>query len=431
MSNNKHVRIFNVVLLAVLLGLSAIALQPRLSDIFLAYDYVTDQILKDISSVSSGAGGSRDTWEEITDSELKRRLLSPDTKTRLDAIDRISEKKDPSFIPLLVKLFGDSSVTEPSSPDSNLKVSDAARRTVVKLFRHVISEDPQNIKNLIPLLDALTKGSQPEVLGALDVLSSIKEPLGLKIIENLSRNSTGTEISRASTGALQAMRMGSGSSGYFKKLYGTQSNLVHVLLAVVFMLLIFLLLMVFRRKDFRMAVLGLLAIAINFGLVFLVTAEMERTRDFSSESIRQAVSSGDVMAIRSMLYAENQQYPADSAVCQEMARMCDPKLFEILNKLALVEPDDLQGYRRLLDTGAKWIASRSVMLNLNQECLLDIVVNTDESGCKTILKAIDASKVTNNRIVGLVEAWSGNDSADCAREAKRLLGDLKNRQRWD
>ena len=331
----------------------------------------------------------------------------------------------------MIKLFGDSSVTDPSSPDANLKVSDSARRTVVKLFRHVISEDPQNIKNLIPLFDALTKGSHPEVLGALDVLSSIKEPLGLKIIENLSRNSTDTEISRASTVALQGMRMSSGSSGYFKKLYGTQSNLVHVSLAVVFMLAIFLLLMVFRRKDFRMAVLGLLAIAINFGLVLLVTAEMEKTRDFSSESIRQAVSSGDVMAIRSMLYAENQQYQADSSLCQEMARMCDPKLFEILKKMVLVEPDDLQGHRRLLDTSAKWIASRSVMLNLNQECLQGIVANADESGCKRILKAIDASRVTNNRIAGLVEALSGNDSADCAREAKRLLGDLKNRQMWD
>ena len=424
-------RIFRTLFFVTILGLSAIALQPRLSDILLAYKYVTSQILSDFSTISLETKRFPDTAADSTEVDLKRRLLSADTNTRMDAIDRISETKDSSFIPLLIKLFGDSSVTDSSSSQDGVSISSSARRVVIKLFRHLITEDPQNIKNLIPLFEALTKGSPPEVMGALDVVSSIREPLGLKIIESISSNSSDGEISQASASALKAMRTDSDTSGNLAKLYGTQSNLVHVLLTVVFILAVFLIWGVFRRKDFRVAALGLLALVINFGLVFLVTAEMDRTRDFSSESIRQAVSSGDVMAIRSMLYAENRQYPANSAVCQKLARICDPKLFEIINRLVLVEPDDLQGYRRLSENSAKWIASRSIMLNINQKCLQDIVVNANESTCKTILKAIDASRVNCDGLVGLLEALSGSESEDCAREARRIIGDLKNRQRWN
>lgn len=425
MFNSGSSRITGVAISIIILLVSGVALSPRLTDVFLAYDYVTGQILGDVAILDAESLSSQNAQKEFSDAELKKSLLSVDTAARLTAIDKIVEKKDSSFIPLLVKLFNDSTPAESSTGPETLTISDTARVAITKLTRDVIISSPENLRNLIPLFESTSKGSRAEKLGVIEVLSELREPLALALLQDMAVDSSDIEISRKAGAALVHLRGQRELGSHFQKLSSQRASLLYLIAGLSLLLGFCLVWGIYRRSDFRLVGLGAIALAMNIGLAFLVNTEANRGGTISEESVRAAVSAKDSLAIRTMIYSENAQYPADSFVCQELARTCDIRVLEVLNGINQIEPDDLPNFRRLLDTSSRWVAARLIALNASKQCMEVMIASANPSHCLELVKVVNNLQVTNDGLERVLIMLSKRQFDECSQAASKSLSALK------
>ena len=423
--------IIQAVLAVTILGLAIVALEPRAGDIMLAYDYVTGQIFKDISSVKTDDPVDKPRPKDPSNRELKQDLLSFDTEIRIEAIEKIVEKKDTSFIPLLIKLFNDVSSVSPEGASEKLTTADVARDAVIKLYRESIIRNPGAFNGIIPLMDAVSKGTKPEQINAIAVIGELREPLATSLLEDLAKNSTDKTVIMASSKALKQFSPESSPTDRFRELLSRQSTLQYVMVLTTCLLLVFVVWNIFTGFDARLIVMALLAISINLGLAILVNAEVERAGGLTTGSIRSAALSGHPILVRSKVYSENTPYPGDSNVSQEMAKVCDIRTLQLLNSVETAEPDDLPGYKRLLENSRKWILSRLIGTYMNKPCLENILRNADDSLCNEIVKTIDNLRVTSDRLVDLLVILSSAETQNCDEAIFKLYEAMQKRPVWE
>lgn len=414
-----------------ILALALVALEPRFGDVMLAYDYVTGQIFKDISSVSAPETASQPGQKEPSNRELKQDLLSFDTEARIQAIEKIVEKQDTSFIPLLIKLFNDVSSVNPEGASDKLTTADVARDAVIKLYRESITRDPGAFNGIIPLMDAASKGTKPEQINAIAVIGELREPLATSLLEDLAKNSTDKTVIVAASKALKQFSPESTQTDRFWKLLSRQSTLQYVMVLATCLLLVLVVWNIFTGFDARLIVMALLAISINLGLAILVNAEVERAGALTTGSVRSAALSGHPILVRSKIYSENANYPGDSNVSQEMSKVCDIKTLQVLNHIEATEPDDLPGYKRLLENSRKWILSRLMITNKDKPCLENILRNADDSLCGEIVKTIDNLRVTSDRLVDLLVILSSAETENCDEAIFKLYESMQKRPAWE
>lgn len=425
---SKIVQAFGAILI---LGLTAVAFEPRLLDLKLAYDYVTGQIARDIYSLRGEEVVPATRPKDRSTSELKQDLLSFDTETRHQAIAKIVEKKDTSFIPLLIKLFNDVSSVDSGDAGQKVTTADVAQEALARLYRENVIRDPGNLRIFIPLFDAASRGTRPEQLHSIQLLADLKEPLALKLLNDLSKNSSDKAVIIAASKALKEFDEGSLRNARFESINSRQTTLLSLIVFTCVLLGLFVVWIIVRSFDARQIMLTLLAISISLGMAILVNAEIERVAGLAPGSIRGAATGGHPILIRSKIYAENSQYPGDSLVSQEMVKICDIRTLKSLGMVSETEPDDLPNYRRLLETSRNWIASRLIFFNLDKPCLEDIFRNADEQLCDEIIRAIDKSGVSSDRLLELLSILSSSEKHDCSENIFRCYENMKKRPAWE
>ena len=414
-----------------ILALALVALEPRFGDLMLAYDYVTGQIFKDISSVSAPETASQPGQKEPSNRELKQDLLSFDTEIRIRAMKKIVEKKDTSFIPLLIRLFNDVSSIDSQEEGQKLTTADVARDAVIRLYRESVIRDPGAINGLIPLMDAASRGSKPEQMNAIAVIGELREPAAVGLLNDLAKNSTDKPVIIAASKALNQFSSESTQTDQFSRLLSRQSTMQYVMVVSTCLLIVFVIWTIFTGFDARLIVMALLAISINLGLAILVNAEVERAGGLTIGSARSAALSGLPILVRSKIYSENSIYPGASNVSQEMSKVCDIKTLQVLNHIEATEPDDLPGYKRLLENSRKWILSRLMITNKDKPCLENILRNADDSLCDEIVKTIDNLRVSSDRLVDLLVILSSAETENCDEAILKLYDAMQKRPVWE
>lgn len=404
-------------------------LKPRFTDLGLAYDYVTSQMLNDFSTLTT-TGHIND--EKVTDpgpEEYKKRLMSIDQSIRLRTIKSIEERSDPQFIPQLIKLLNDDTTISGEKSSHNLQINEIAKKALIKLMKDYIIREPGNVGLFLPLFHAGLNGSLPEKIGVLNILSALRDPSSCAFLKHLSENKDDPQIASAASNILITLAPTRSIAPDYSAVTSRRVEFMSLLFISGIFLTIGAIVGLVKRKGARFAALCLLAITLDFGLGLLVYAELNRGL-LNRKSMRRALNEGDLLTLRTMCYSDNTSYPGDSFFCQEMVRTGGYKTFNALVAIPNLEPDDLEYLKVNYQIRSRWIMSRIVILNLGNSTIQSIIKNADADVNLTIAKTLNDLNIQHTEIKRNLETLSHSPVKIVRETAGKALLGLNNRPAW-
>lgn len=408
---------------------AGIVLKPRFPDLIFAYDYVTSQMLCDVTSVIQTNIESDEKWKEAGPSEYKKRLMSIDPNVRLRAIKAIEEKSDPQFIPQMIKLLNDDTALTGAKSSDTVHISNAAKGALIKLLRDNIVREPGNIAQLLPLFESGRNGSLPEKLGVIDILSALREPTAYPLLNYLIKNKADPQVQAKASAAMRLLTPDSVISPDYFLVSSRRVEFMYLLMVSVMIMGIAAIVWLLNGKGVKLAALCLLALVLNFGLGLLVYAELNRAT-LAQNSVRDALNTRDLMALRAMCYTDYTSYPGDSFFCQKLVQIGDIETFRALIALPNVEPDDLPYLKTNFEVRTRWIMARIVVLNLGRLSLDAILDAHDPAVDYALAETLDQLKIQDKQIASYLERLSQSEPERVRKTAEKALSQMKDRPVW-
>ena len=421
--------IYTLLVSVVIIGAAGFVLKPRFTDLGLAYDYVTSQMFKDFSSLTETNPDHDEKTSDLSADEYKKRLMSIDSSVRLQAIKSIGAKSDPQFIPQMIRLLNDNTTVSGPQSSGSSQISEAAKSTLIKLMKDYITREPDNVALFLPLFQAGLKGSLPEKKGVVDTLAALRDPAAYPFLKQLSESRDDPQIASAAEAALSSLAPARSSSPEYYSVTSRRVEFMSLLMVLGMFLAIAAIIGLLKRKGAKFAALCLLAIILDFGLGFLVHAELNRGL-LSRKSLRHALNNGDLLALRTMCYGDNTVYPGDSFFCQEMVTMGGYKSFDDLTVIPKLEPDDLEYLKVNYQIRSRWIMSRIIILNLGKSTIESMIDKADPDVNLAIAKTLDHLNVQNEAIRHDLEILSHSPVKLVRETAEKALPSLNNRPVW-
>lgn len=409
---------------------AVLALKPRLTDIIQAYDYMTDQMLRDVSSLTKPNTEPDIKMKEAGPGETRKRLMSIDPGVRLESIKAIEEKSDPQFVPQMIKLLNDTTSVEDKNTGANYQISEAARTALIRLMRDNIIREPGNLGQLIPLIQASLHGSPAEKIGAIDIISSLREPTAYPLLRQMSENRDQPQIALKASAAARSLIPKSVTSNEYSVVTSRRIEIIYLLMFAGLTMGIAAIAGLLKLKSAKFAVLCVLAVTINLGLGLLVHAELERGV-ITENSLKNALQSENLPAVRTMCYSDNTSYPGDSFFAQNLVQSPSANTFRVLIALPEIEPDDLPYYKTNFQIRSQWIMSRIVALNLGKPILESIIDSSDENVIMAVIETFERSRIQSDYIRGCLERLNEDDRPEKVRNAAgKTLSNMQGRPLW-
>jgi hypothetical protein len=185
-----------------------------------------------------------------------------------------------------------------------------------------------------------------------------------------------------------------------------------------------------KLKSAKFAVLCVLAVALNVGLGLLVHAELERGV-ITETSLKDALNSDDLPALRTMSYSDNTLYPGDSFFAQNLVQSPSVNTFRVLIALPEIEPDDDGYFKTNFQIRSHWIMARIVALNLGKPILETIIDSSDEDVNIAVIETFERLQIQNDHIKGYLERLREDDKPEKVRNAAgKTLSNIKGRRLW-
>ncbi len=409
---------------------AVLALKPRLTDIIQAYDYMTGQMLHDVSSLTKTNTEPDIKMKEPGPGETRKRLMSIDPAVRLETIKAIEEKSDPQFVPQMIKLLNDTTSVEDKNTGANYQISEAARTALIRLMKDNIIREPGNLGQLIPLIQAGLQGSPAEKIGAIDIISSLREPTAYPLLRQMSENRDQPQIALKASAAARSLIPKSVTSKEYSVVTSRRIEIICLLMFAGLTMGIAAIVGLFKLKSAKFAVLCVLALTINVGLGLLVHAEME-IGAITENSLHKALQSEDLPALRSMCYSDNTSYPGDSFFSQSLVQSPSANTFRVLIALPEIEPDDLAYFKTNFQIRSQWIMSRILALNLGKPILETIIDRSDENVIMAVIETFERSRIQSDYIRGYLERLSEDDRPEKVRNAAgKTLSNIQGQPLW-
>ncbi len=430
MRNPRTSSIIYAVFALLIITATGIVLKPRLTDLTQAYDYITNQIFRDVSFLTKPIIESDLKIKERGLGETRKRLMSIDPGIRLEAIKSIEEKSDPQFVPQMIKLLNDTASVEDKNIGANYQISEAAKSALTKIMKDNIIREPGNMATFIPLFQAGLQGSHAEKIGVIAILSALREPTAYPLLKQMSENSEQPQIALMASDAARSLLPKSVTSNDYFLVTFRRIEIVYLLMFMGVIMGIAAIAGLLKLKSAKFAVLCVLALALNVGLGMLVHAELNRGA-ITETSLKNALNSEDLPALRSMSYSENTLYPGDSFFAQNLVQSPSANAVRVLIALPEIEPDDLPYFKTNFQIRSRWIMARILMLNLGKPILETIIDSSDEDVNIAVIETFERLQIQNDHIKGYLERLSEDDKPEKVRNAAgKTLSNIKARPLW-
>lgn len=416
--------------MAVILALAAtiLLLQYRWPDFVAAYEYMTQQMVRDIYGVSQGQASDASDVMSRSTNELKHMLMSTDQGQRASAILAFGEKSDPSVIPALFGLLNDS--TEVNHPYQNKSVALAglSEEALRNLLCKTANKDPANIGILLPFLSKAVDGTPSQKTSMIRILGSVGEPLAVPLLTSTASSDNTPDVEQSAKTSMQEVAL----VERLKSVFQHRSRLDDFLMAAA--ITIFLLFMagvidLFRNGVSRFLVLNVLSMFIVVGFGYLLITERSYGNP-APGSIDEAVRSGNLLALRTALLQDPGECPGPLPVARHLAMKGDINVITVLRRLPDVEPDDLAVSKDVLRKRVDWIVSRVVMSGKTQQDLLQFAGNLDTDAKKYLAGLLGRLKVRTQDAVAALDQLSQDEDPEVQKAAMENLSKVRGYPEW-
>ena len=401
-------------------------IKHRYPDFVLAYNYVVSHMWEDISG--QPAADPEDprniAFRDILD--LKRMLMSIDQAERVAAIRALGEKGDMSVFSQLVLLLNDRSPIADQASASTKTFSDVAHEALSRMLEKSVAREPANLGVLLPYFSIASKGSPMEREAMIDLLTSAGEPLAVPLLQAMSQSDQDPLHEKARQAAI---RIGSTkvSEGYLD----IRARIREILIGAGLLGLalgILLLVHLFRGRLDKLFGLRLMGFMILTGLMGILVVEVERGRA-DQEAIVNALTTRDIMALRTANYHDSTSFPGRSIVAQRLVRLGNLETLRILREWAGVEPDDFAFVKDMLVQRAEWIAARIVISRTKTE-FETFLKDADVKTRKYVTELLSRLKVKTDDIETVLNNLSHDDDAEVRHTAVQSLKKLNTYPVW-
>ena len=430
MCNSRTFSIISALFALLIIAAAVLALKPRLADIIQAYDYMTGQMFRDVSSLTKPNTEPDIKMKEPGPGETRKRLMSIDPGVRLEAIKAIEEKSDPQFAPQMIKLLNDTTSVEDKNTGANYQISEAARTALIRLMKDNIIREPGNMATFIPLFQAGLQGSHSEKIGVIGIVSALREPTAYPLLRQMSENRDQPQIALKASAAARSLMPESVTSNEYSVVTSRRIEIIYLLMFAGLTMGIAAIAGLLKLKSAKFAVLCVLAVTINVGLGLLVHAELERGA-ITENSLKNALQSENLPALRSMCYSDNTSYPGDSFFAQNLVQSPSVNTFRVLIALPEIEPDDEGYFKTNFQIRSRWIMARILILNLGKPILETIIDSSDEDVIMSVIETFERLQIQNDHIKRYLERLSEDDKPEKVRNAAgKTLSNIKGRPLW-
>ncbi|MGC8908882.1 MAG: hypothetical protein ACP5M0_15785 [Desulfomonilaceae bacterium] len=416
------------VVLAALVALAGwLILKQRIPDLELAYHYVTAQMWQDLSGQPSSDPNAPKNLAFRNILDLKRMLMSTDQAERVAAIQALGEKGDMSVFPQLAALLDDRSPLPEKTKTGEATFSDLSRAALLRMLERAVEREPANLSVLLPYFSTARNGSPAQQEAMRDILRSAREPLAIPLFQAVSQNENNPQATAQSHVAGAAIDRIKATEHYLN--LRARIREIFVGAGIVGLALgILLLASLFRGRVDRLFGLRLMGLIILAGLMGILAVEVARGRA-DREAVAAALSSHNIMALRTANYHESTSYPGDSMVAQRIVQLGDLHTLQILKDWTSAEPDDFNFVKEMLTQRGDWIAARIVIARPRAE--LDAFLrNADAQTRKYLAELLGRLKVKTDEVKGALAALSHDEDPHVRQEAEKNLKKIDAYPQW-
>jgi hypothetical protein len=400
---------------------------PRQNDFLELYREVVRFVEEDVLSMSGGGVKAPAYTKDLKLTDLKHMLAAGSPSVRASAVQALGDRREEEVLAPLVQLLNDTELVNFGGEQRS--ISELSKDSLTRFIRTRITQEPGNIRILIPYLSGTLQGTPLQRASMIDILGDIKEPLSRTILTRIAHNEHDAQVRNAAQRALKKVDSRAIDSSAYPVLRANQRRLVIVMVSLACVLVLFMVYRFRKDEDRRLALLSLLPALVCGGFGILITMEYSRGV-VDSGIVDKALRDGNRMVIRTGNYHDQTDFPGDSCLARDLVREGDSSQLSAFGASSLVEPDDLDALKRMVDARRDWIWSRILVSKLGGSALQDLARNGDSRIRLAMTTALDKLMITNDEIIAALELLEKDEDRQVSEKAAEVLPRSRNYLKW-